>query len=108
MRCVILECNGGDYTSEQAEERTTREALFEVESIQRIRLSGYVWLPLSSITLGDTSIHPRSDGDVERRTPSNNILRKPEHILSFIKHALQNDTMQEAAHKQTSRGPTQG
>jgi hypothetical protein len=36
---------------------------------------------------------------------SNNILSKPEHILSFIKHALQNETMQVAAQKQTSKGP---
>jgi hypothetical protein len=36
---------------------------------------------------------------------SNNILSKPEHILSFIKHALQNETMQDAAQKQQSKGP---
>jgi len=38
---------------------------------------------------------------------SNNILSKPQHILSFIQHALQNDTMQDAAHKQTPKGPSQ-
>ena len=38
---------------------------------------------------------------------SNNILSKPEHILSFIKPALQNDAVPDATHKQTSKGPRQ-
>jgi hypothetical protein len=37
---------------------------------------------------------------------SNNILNKPEHILSFIKHALQNDaTLQDSTLKRTSQKP---
>ena len=36
---------------------------------------------------------------------SSNLLSKPEHILSFIKHALQNDTTQNTAPKRASKGP---
>jgi hypothetical protein len=37
-------------------------------------------------------------------SPSNNILSKPEHILSFIKHALQNNAMlQDSAPKQRAQ-----
>jgi hypothetical protein len=40
-----------------------------------------------------------SDGSL-----SNNILNKPEHILSFVKHALQNDAMlQDSAPKQRAQ-----
>jgi hypothetical protein len=36
---------------------------------------------------------------------SDNLLSKPEHILSFIKHALQNDTIQDPAPEKASEGP---
>jgi hypothetical protein len=49
---------------------------------------------------------------MSRDGPSpNNILGKPEHILSFIKHALQNDTtLQDSVSKRTSQksGARQG
>lgn len=35
-------------------------------------------------------------------TSSNNILSKPEHVLTFIKHALQSDNVQDAPPKQAS------
>ena len=41
------------------------------------------------------------DGD-----SSSNILSKPEHILSFIKHALQNDMLQDTVPEQMSTGPS--
>lgn len=34
---------------------------------------------------------------------SNNMLNKPEHIFSFIKHALQNETIQDTASKRASK-----
>ena len=37
---------------------------------------------------------------------SSNILSKPEHILSFIKHAIQNDMMQDTVPEQASTGPS--
>jgi hypothetical protein len=37
---------------------------------------------------------------------SNNILRKPEHVLTFIKHALQSDTVQDTVPKQASVDPS--
>ena len=39
-------------------------------------------------------------------TSSNNILSKPEHVLTFIKHALQSDTVQDTAPKQASVDPS--
>lgn len=38
-------------------------------------------------------------------TSSSNILSKPEHVLTFIKHALQSDIVQDAAPKQASVDP---
>ena len=37
---------------------------------------------------------------------SNSILRNPEHVLTFIKHALQSDTRQDTASKQASVDPS--
>lgn len=39
-------------------------------------------------------------------TSSNNILSKPEHVLTFIKHALQSDTVQDTVPKQASVDPS--
>jgi hypothetical protein len=39
-------------------------------------------------------------------TSSNNILSKPEHVLTFIKHALQSDTVQDTPPKQASVDPS--
>ena len=39
-------------------------------------------------------------------TSSNNILSKPAHVLTFIKHALQGDTVQDTAPKQASVDPS--
>ena len=37
---------------------------------------------------------------------SSNVLSKPEHVLTFIKHALQGDTGQDTAFKQASVNPS--
>jgi hypothetical protein len=39
-------------------------------------------------------------------TSSNNILSKPEHVLTFIKHALQSHAVQDTAPKQGSVDPS--
>lgn len=39
-------------------------------------------------------------------TSSNNMLSKPEHVLTFIKHALRNDIVQDTAPKQASVDPS--